>query len=276
MSKGDNGTDLQLERYLDGLVEGAERERLELRLQENQVLRAEIERQRRVDQSLARIFNAPSADAILARLEQQSDGHTSDSIRPGTRRLWRTLPRRPSRRQLISIAALIALTVLAIWRFWSLAAPPQQLGPYTDEWKSMAQIYDDVADFGFRNFKSSYTVDVFARLIERRFGQPLLLEEPFGPVQPLGIAYCNTISPKSMCIVTLVSTPCGAFGPAEEVETGVLVFIDRIDQDPARALPNTDRLNVFTRHVGQLALYEVTPLEQPAVLNLLSSRGDRP
>lgn len=278
MTTGDNAASLQLERYLDGLITGAERDRLGHLFQMNEDTRAEIERQRRVDDSLQRLFRPPLSYGLIDRVGGHGARRAGRVDGPGStgtpRRTYPSVLARMKQSRLMALAALFVLVVLAVWRVWPLAFPPQTFDPYSEEWKSMAQIYDEVSRFGFKNFKSDYTVDVFARMIERRFGQPLLFREITGPVRPLGIAYCNTVTASSMCIVTLVSTPCGAFGPSSDIETGVLVFIDRFDQDPTHALPQNDRLNVFTRRVGQLSLYEVTPLEQPAVLDLLHSFSD--
>ena len=48
----------------------------------------------------------------------------------------------------------------------------------------------------------------------------------------------------------------------------VIVFIDRVERDSGQTVDETSGLNLFNRRLGLLVLYELSPLEKPALLEL--------
>ena len=46
----------------------------------------------------------------------------------------------------------------------------------------------------------------------------------------------------------------------------VVVFVDRAERDPSTLQEPTEGLHLFRRPLGGLVLYELTPLEYPALL----------
>jgi hypothetical protein len=89
----------------------------------------------------------------------------------------------------------------------------------------------------------------------RRLGQALLLLPPPPGVAWAGLDYCNSISPRTMFVLAWVK--------GEKV----IVFADQAESDKGQTLPLESGLHLFRRHVGNLVLYECTPLDQPLVLD---------
>lgn len=173
----------------------------------------------------------------------------------------------------LAVAALLAIGTVAVWRMWSFLGP-QPEDPYgVTEWRSMATVYHDVARTGFRAARTGRTNARLARLIERRFDEPVSFRESNDSVGPIGIGFCNTITEKTACLIARVATNESA---KETERVGVLVFVDRADASAARALPRGSDLHVFERTIGRLAFYEVSPLDRPHILDRLYSpdRGD--
>jgi hypothetical protein len=83
----------------------------------------------------------------------------------------------------------------------------------------------------------------------------MLLAELPEDVVALGLSYSNTISPRTMLLLT------------EVAGESVLVFIDRRDTDDERSLFRGDDIHLFRRNVGDLVLYELSPFENRRVID---------
>jgi len=258
MSEHDPRPAENIDRYLDGLLPADEAQALDRAAQGDSALAGEVERQELIDSALTRLYVSPSPEA-LARVEATIRNVPAST--PSKVANWR-------RSRPLQLAAGLAIGVLAIWRLWSFLNPPAVEGPYGPMvWRSMETVYRDVAKDGFKPGWPGGERE-FARVFQRRFKQPLQLTRSDPSIVPLGIGFCNTITPATACVITKVSTSGDATAPKRTTDAGVLVFVDLADVDPAPAMPTDGDLHVFQRRLGRLALYEVTPLHKPLVLDL--------
>jgi hypothetical protein len=89
------------------------------------------------------------------------------------------------------------------------------------------------------------------------YGQRLALADLPAGIQAPGLAYVNSISTRTICM--LGRTPQGP----------VIVLIDRAEQDRGATVSPESGLHVHRRRVGTLVLLEVSPFEHPALLEYL-------
>ncbi len=95
----------------------------------------------------------------------------------------------------------------------------------------------------------------FADSFFKSYRQRLLLAQLPDRVSALGLAYCNSITLKTTYLLATV-----------EGEP-VIVFVDRGDRDAGQTLSSGSDLHLYSRHVGSLVLYELSPLDQPRLLD---------
>ena len=208
------------------------------------------EQQRRIDAALRRIARPGDPSAILARVEA--------AVRDG-----RVIALRRAQRQLrIVRMAVAAVVVLAVggggwlaWVHWGGASTNGERNYGEHPWKNFEMVYRDEVGSGFKVDWVCKDDKEFAGTFFKRFGQGLLLAQLPTDVQSLGLSYCNTLSRKTVILLTLVH--------GEKV----IVFIDRPGQYQDSELAGNSNLHIFRREVGKLVLYEVTPLDKPYVLD---------
>ncbi|MCH7994978.1 MAG: hypothetical protein IIB57_11125, partial [Planctomycetes bacterium] len=164
----------------------------------------------------------------------------------------------PFYRRRWAIAALLALGVIAAWR---LAGVIEQSLVDRDEygpkpWTSVETYYRDAVERGFEPEWVCKDDDEFAGAFKKRLRQPLLVAATTGPVVGLGLGYANCLSPRTMTYLARVQGK------------PVVVFVDKLKKDTHPKLPPNSGLNLFRKELDRLVLYEVTPLNEPHVLDL--------
>jgi hypothetical protein len=74
-----------------------------------------------------------------------------------------------------------------------------------------------------------------------------------------GLAYLGGMSPHTTAMLARVD------------QSPVLVFVDRLERDQPQAMPEpSSGLRLFRKQLGELVLYELTPLTAPRVMDFLS------
>ncbi len=234
-----------LEAYLDGLLEGPEREAFERRIEEQPDLQAAVRRQRTIDSALKRVIGSPP----LARVDPAPN--TTTPVRPPATRAtgaWRIAVRR------LAVAAALAAGVFGAWQIFSVLRPNS--GGYTPmAWRSLETVYRDEIESGFEPSWVCENDEEFRQSFLKRHGQPLLLAQLPDQMSALGLAYCNSITPKTTYLLATVENE------------PVIVFVDRGDRDAGQTLSPGSDLHLYSRHVGSLVLYELSPLDQPRLLD---------
>jgi hypothetical protein len=160
-------------------------------------------------------------------------------------------------RNALTLAAGLAIAAIAIYRIGDFLHKPASDGRY---WRknpeTMGAFYDRKVAEGFTPEWKCEDDQEFIRSFRHQLFQPLLLMTPPPGHSMGGLGYANILSPHSMYMLAHVG------------DERVVVFVDRLDAD--RNLPPLDdpRLKRFRREVGELVLYEVTPLDEPRFLQL--------
>lgn len=255
-----------LDAYLDGQLDAAERARFEERLRLDPDLQVELELQRRLDDALRRRFQPPTPERILGALSRAPG---RGIIRFPAARRWFQRP------WAVAVAASIIVALIGVnWFVWT--SLPHGLGPrhkrHPIEFVSLERGYQRQIDKGFRPLWLCETDHEFAGSIFKSLGQGLLITIPPPGIKAKGLDFCPSLSKNTMILL------------AEVESQPVVVFIDRLAADSRPALPADSGLRLFRREVGALVLYEVTPLNEPRVLDLFYDpkmpeewyRADRP
>lgn len=198
-----------------------------------------------LDERLRRLVQPPPEDR-LAEIARRAIIATS----PTLRRRGRT----PVLRRL-AVAAAVAACVAGAWLIGdSLRQPgPSQPGGYTPEpWRSRETAYNDWVAEGFRPMWVCADDQEFIDTFRAAYHQGLLLGTLPPGTTALGLSYCNNISARTTCLL------------ADTDGTPVVVFVDRVEADHPQ--PQPEGLYLHRRRIGRLVLYELSPLEHPAVL----------
>ena len=234
-----------LDLYLDGLLSGAELAAFEEQMKRDPALAAQVDAQRRIDDSLRRVMIAPQAPSAPAAAGE------SYSLRP-------TLFSRMRRSPWVAIAAVLIISV-SVWRVWDVYyARPTQESPYpiATAPRTMDTIYQVEKSRGFKPMWKCETDKEFATTFWKSLGAALTFRDAPPNVASLGLSYGNTVglSPNTVYMLFKIDG------------REVIVFIDKIssDQKPKLSMPG---LNLFRRETGQFVLYELTPLDKPQVFD---------
>lgn len=226
-----------LEQYLDASLDEAGRARFEQRLAAEPALRAQLALQQRIDDSLARLFHRAGTAH-----DAQPAGLTHVSGRAAA-----TAPRRRS----LALAAAVALLLSAGWlaqlTFDGSAAPVRRL-------------YERQVAAGFQPQFVCADDDAFRQWTAERYGQELVPAATRDAIELVGWVYAPMLSSYSAALL------------ARADSTPVVVLMDRLERDRPLEAPGGG-LHLFRRAIGTLVLYEVTPLDRPVVLDVLSAPG---
>ena len=90
----------------------------------------------------------------------------------------------------------------------------------------------------------------------KRLGFGMALSSPPPGVTAKGLSYSSAISDDTVLLL------------AEVGDELAIVLIDRLDRDADFSLPPTSKLRVHRKVLGDAVLYEVSPLDQPHLLDL--------
>jgi hypothetical protein len=244
--------DALLDLYLDGLMDEDQRLAFERDLADDPAQQEEVLRQDEVNASLRRMMTPPAPERLRDLLNGSEEPRTED---PSPRRTRRA----PDRLRLfrpLAIAASVMLCVLGGWMIWTALGPgPRTPDPYAPQpWRSMQTVYEEKIDTGFRPDWVCRTDDEFQDTFRRQLGQRLLMGELPRGTAMLGLAYSNTITPWTISML------------GETDGQRVIVFIDRLEEDKGPSVPQDSDLNVFRRELGKLVLYELSPLQEPRMV----------
>jgi hypothetical protein len=252
-----------LELYLDGLLEGAARAAFPA---DDPAVRAQVELQRRIDGVLRERFAPPEitlaglgvhrngmahqggAAAVAGRLGGGATGAAAAG--PPASRRWRTAA---------ALAAAVILAVIGCWQIASVLMTRPATSPYGAP-QGFATYYANMVASGF-DPDWECEDEEFRRTFADHYRQPLVLQGLPVDVRSLGLAYVSALSPRTTCVLVR------AHGAP------VIVFVDRVETDPGTERLERGSLNLFRRQLSGLVLYELTPLEAPAVLEHFSIPG---
>ncbi len=232
------GTNPRVDQYVDGLLQAGAREQFERDAAADPALADELAMQQWIDQELRGMYAyepAQAAPAPIPLVQVRS-------------RFWKAA----------AIAATLLIAVAGIWLVvvqqtkpapvhnFGFIPPDQVYAKLEADWKPEEVCTED---------------DKFQAAVEKRLGSPLLLASTPN-VTALGWTYTGRfrgtiIGDRTMILLTNVG------------DAKVMVLMDRASSDRKLEPDPTGRLSAFRRKVGDLVLYEVTPLKAPTVIDHL-------
>jgi hypothetical protein len=232
-----------LDAYLDDALSASERAQMAREISINRELQAEVELQSRIDDSLRRSFSSAVPEDLLAKLR----GSTTPE---------RNVPPARRRRLMLAVTALAAMLVWGVFGWQYLAS--RSKAPRYNPNAPLATIYETQLAAGFRPKWVCDDDREFASTFLTRQGQGLLLGAMPKDSKMVGLTYCGGISRYTTTMLARVG------------DAPVMVFVDRISADTHPRLPPGERkLHLFRKELASLVLYELTPLEQPRVMDYL-------
>lgn len=236
-----------IDAYCDGQLSEAERQVFERRMASDAQLRAEVERQGEIDESLLRIWAAPDADSVLGRILSESGG-------PGGVRTRGRAQGSGARR--LAIAATIGIVTVGGWlgvRYWRLRA----FDPYKPS--TVEQVYAYEVATGLKAAWKCANDQQFATTFWKRFNQAMVLAQLPADVVWTGIDYAWSVEAGTTYVMAWVGGE------------PVIVFASRKEYAMEPALPPGSKLHLFRREDGLLVLHELTPLDRPRLLDLFKT-----
>jgi hypothetical protein len=262
-----------LERFIDGTLNGEELAFVEDRIEKDPAIRDQLELQSRIDDSLRRMCTIekipmPAIPADIPSVIHNDvpmeppapipfrDPHaTVSEPKQGLQRssAWTGTPWK--RWGILAMAAALLLTFAGLYRgYWDAKVPDFRL-------MEPVAMYDRLVRTGFTPAVICKTEPEFARLVREKLGSALVATATPG-IEVLGWGYQDDydgspISPRTMMLLTRVEG------------TNVLVLMDETSRDRDLEVPEGSAMRIFRREIGPLVTYEVTPLDQPRVLQTL-------
>ena len=235
-----------MERFLDGLMDPAEEAAFKKTFADADALESAKSQQETVDDALARMFDPPDASALREQL--------------------RVPPQKQARgRRALLVAAAVLLGAVGVVRLWDLVRPAAVEDGYGPQpFRTFTEVYDRAVAQGLRPDWVCEDDEEFAGAFRERLGQPMLLAQAPG-VQPAGLSYCGTLSPKTMVLLARVSLGSASGEPAAG-DVPVLVFVDRASSAKAASLPQASLLKLHRSTIGELVLFELSPLDTAHIL----------
>lgn len=236
-----------LDRYLDGAMSTVEAAAFEQQIARSPEMLAQVRLQREVDGSLRDSFNVPATGGLMTESEQRAFAPKKE------RRGWS--------RETRMFAALAALLIIAvsIQAYLWLNSPSA-----TPERPSLAEAYYKLVDHGFRPSEECTTPEKFAKWTNQRYQVPLAIKEARADVQLVGWSYSGAISNYTGLLLAKVDGK------------PVVVALDTIDNqtnwgNPCRRQPkDKSGVNFFSKQLDGLVLYEITPFDQPRIIDNLA------
>jgi hypothetical protein len=234
-----------IDRYLDGLLSGPERAEFERRLESEPELRAGLELQTQINASLSRSFVVPTPERVMGPVRTARSSASRWSIPHLLRSRW------------VALAASLLL-VLGVWTAWRAGQPNTfEDYPVSPNWYSMEMVYRMETAKGFKPQWVCDSERELATTYWQQLDQPLAIPIP-AEKKGWGLSYFNTLSPKTVVLLAKVN------------DTPVMVFADRAERADKEkdVVPSPEsNLKAHRRQVGDLVLYEVSPLPKPHLLD---------
>jgi hypothetical protein len=246
MNMPDHDAYTLLDAFVDDQLTGAQRASFEASLQDDDTLRAHFHQQQAIDDALRRRLGPPD-EAVLRDLctsvRELAGSHAQAEA-----------PQRESFAFPLRRYGLAAAVIMLIIGGVLILRVLPQTGQSELPQRTMAAAYANILDKGFQPDWVCEDDDEFGWTFYSRFRQRLLYDAAAAGVAVSGISLTYTFSPHTlMCLAEVDGTP-------------VIVFVDRAENAHDPAVDESSGLNVYTRRIGDLMLYEVSPLDTMQVL----------
>jgi hypothetical protein len=237
----------RLEAYLDDRMTISDREAFEVELASDQELRRQCDLQREIDESLGRMFAVPAPPIDIIALSGEGESAETLNQLPDRKK---AKPRKPWQTVVAVLVACIAWLVVGkeVYRMY------QDGGESRYGRVALAEIYQRSVDGGFIPKWVCDDDQEFAQTFQERQGLPLLLK-PDAQHMMVGLSYLTGVTAKTTTMLARVE------------DQPILVFVERLDREVQPDHPSwSSGLKLFRQELGELVLYEVTPLSEPRVI----------
>lgn len=237
----------KLDAYLDDRMSDAERTAFEAELERRDDLRGEVELQASVDEALRRRFAVPSPPPVFA------PSIARDTANPASGAPSRKTP--PW--QWALAVGLIGVAATLLYSSW----PKDPLSQYRS--LALTEVYEQSVSSGFSPLWLCEDEQEFADTFQQRQGLPLALNPLPTGSEMVGLTYRGGLSSMTTTLMCTVDT------------RPVMVFVDRQVAEKRSARPRpAGELKVFRKELAGLILYEVTPFDDPRVMQYLAVREE--
>jgi len=243
-------TDQELDAYLDGLLEPAERAAFEQRLRAHPELEQQVDQFAELDARVKSLFPAVqvSENQVAELIGEDSSYQQPFAIS----NVQRSSPSMAIRVAMVGLAAVLAWVLVV----WQLSAPPAQTPHF--EPQPVASVYQEVLDNGFEPYYECRDDKRFADTFLRRQGQALSLATLPEGSRMLGLSYAGGMSRETTAML------CRVEGEP------VVVFVDQLEKDLPLAIKHDPSIAKVHRVVRDgLVFYEVTPFDDARVIEHL-------
>lgn len=231
MSKQMDNPERLIDAYVDGVLDEQDRTAFEEAMNQRPELAAEVELQGAIDASLARVFDPG----------QYGKSEAVDECGAVAGRIGM---------KVFAIAAAIVIVGVAAWMYFGGGTGPVKIKA------DPVELYVAQIGAGFVPEEVCTTPDEFEAWMDDRYAQ-LLRPEARERVELVGWSY------------TKVMSPYGALLLARVDGREVLVLMDELKSDEGLVVDGEASIRVFRREIGKLVLYEMTPLDESVVLEML-------
>jgi hypothetical protein len=233
--------------YADDALPPDERARFESELASNSALREELELQATLDASLNRLFEYSEA-------ETQAQGPAGDLplVAPATPVAGRAaIPPQARRSPFLRYFALAASLLIVAAAGWYFVRPDPHLIPPEQVWTNIQNV----------NFVPSWKCEnekVFRDYLNVKLGESFAIDESESlKVVGWGYGVDYKFYPLSKSTLTLIN---------KVGDTHAIVLIDKVENERNLTVPASTGLHLYKKRVGNLVLYEMSPLPEPHVL----------
>jgi hypothetical protein len=256
MSRGDRRIAAErLEAYLDDRLSAEEKADFERQLSADANATRQVELQRQIDHRLRQLFSPVDMPSGLIDQLLAADGppERRSELPPQTR----------SRRFLLACFGALAATLACGLLAWQWLRQPR-LEPYFRP-RPLAALYREAVDAGFRPYYFCEDDERFRLTFAKRQKVPLRLADMPSDRRMIGLSYLGGLSRDTTAILCYSQ------------EQPVVVFVDRRENDTPKAIEESDpALHVFREELGDLVLYEVTPLGSATIMDSLKTDATAP
>ena len=151
----------------------------------------------------------------------------------------------------------VAIIIGATWLIWSWQSGPSRSGGprYVLPKRTVASAYEYEVANGFEPVWVCETDEEFANTFDEAFGQAILLDPLPDDIAAVGLSYSFTLSKNTIMLLARVD------------DAPVLVFVDKDAGHEVPSVPSTIDLSLHKRVIGPLVLYELTPHDEPVVVD---------